>query len=164
MQCRKVRKDLTAYLDGELPARRQRRVAAHLAGCRGCRGEVRAFRAVMEAMQNLPEGPRDSLLTADTVLGRFAAREERDERVRGAESGRSSWLRPAWRPALALAGILCVVALWQAAPVLRELPVPTEEDLRIAEEVELYQEMEVIQALAVLEAFDDLRIMEEELG
>lgn len=52
LACRDVLADLSAYLDGELPAERVSRIQAHLAGCDWCErfgGEftdvVRAFRA-----------------------------------------------------------------------------------------------------------------------
>lgn len=53
MNCRSVRRRLSEYLDGELPAPRQAAIAAHLEVCAGCREEADDLRRAGEALKTL---------------------------------------------------------------------------------------------------------------
>jgi len=43
MRCKRIRRRLSAYLDGELPTERMGRIEAHLAACPSCQREVQAM-------------------------------------------------------------------------------------------------------------------------
>lgn len=88
MDCRQVQEMLSAYLDGELPARQQELVARHLAGCQACRREYQVWQQLWEALAAKPAAaPAD--LTA-RVLARLPGR------------------RPSWWQQMALAASLLV--------------------------------------------------------
>ena len=61
MSCTNYLNDLTAYLDGELDARRARKMESHLAECAGCAAEYRQSRAgdefVIAHAATLESGP-----------------------------------------------------------------------------------------------------------
>lgn len=54
---RRFREDLSAYLDGQLPEQRRRRLEEHLAGCPACERELDGLRSVIEAVKSLPQAP-----------------------------------------------------------------------------------------------------------
>jgi len=54
---RRFRDDLSAYLDGRLSERRQRRLEEHLAACPACERELNELRSVVEAVKSLPTVP-----------------------------------------------------------------------------------------------------------
>ncbi len=47
MNCRKVRRLLPLMAGGDLPARKERRLQAHLEGCALCRGELEEYRLAL---------------------------------------------------------------------------------------------------------------------
>jgi anti-sigma factor RsiW len=53
--CRKIRRRLSAYLDGELDAASAKSVAGHLHQCVACRQMVADFRGVDTLVRGLPE-------------------------------------------------------------------------------------------------------------
>jgi len=59
---------LSAYLDGELPAREEHAVEEHLAGCPGCRAELHGLRTVVDRLQGLQRA------TPPAALGSAVAR------------------------------------------------------------------------------------------
>lgn len=63
---RRIRRQLSPYLDGMLSARENRRLEAHLARCRACRDELAELQATIQALAELPlaETPRSFALTA----------------------------------------------------------------------------------------------------
>ncbi len=52
--CRRIREQLSRFLDRELDARAEVRIALHLLRCPGCRREERALAAVVAALHRLP--------------------------------------------------------------------------------------------------------------
>jgi hypothetical protein len=65
MTCRKVVKELTAYLAGELPERARSRVEAHLKHCALCAAELRALEQTDRLLDTLEEiEPRRDLVGA----------------------------------------------------------------------------------------------------
>lgn len=62
---RHPRGELSAYIDGQLPASRAGRIAAHLDSCAPCAEEVTALRALSTALRELPDvaAPRSFALT-----------------------------------------------------------------------------------------------------
>ncbi len=66
MKCKKVRKNLSAYADGELKPRPRDRIAAHIASCRECSAELsriqevaRAAKASVRSVVSAKEPPSD---------------------------------------------------------------------------------------------------------
>src|SRR5437870_11575032 len=49
-----VKKELSAYCNGELPAKESRRAAEHLIGCNRCRTEFEEIRLRVKLAQQLP--------------------------------------------------------------------------------------------------------------
>ena len=105
--CVRVRRRLSAYMDGDLDAGTARRVGAHLEGCRACAARLRSLRS---AVDMLAEAPR--LECRDLVSSRVGDRLEVETR----SAGLALILRPAWRarplilPSLIpAAAVLCVV-------------------------------------------------------
>jgi anti-sigma factor RsiW len=59
MNCNRIRRLLPPFLDGEMAGRAQVAVAAHLASCPACRGELEALRADLTFLRSSaePEAP-----------------------------------------------------------------------------------------------------------
>jgi hypothetical protein len=60
----KLRRDLTSYLNGELPAQRRAQIEGHLFDCPACRMRLESLRGVHRSLQHLPEV--DPKLNAET--------------------------------------------------------------------------------------------------
>ncbi len=69
---RRLRDQLSAYIDGELDASATERLEHHLAECGGCRQEMEQLRATVAALQELPavEPPRSFTLRPERVAAR----------------------------------------------------------------------------------------------
>jgi anti-sigma factor RsiW len=83
---------LSAFLDGELPARERAEVEAHLAGCESCAAFVAQLKAVDEAARSLPTEAPDGY--CDRLPARVRARIQERRKVGGS--------LPAWAWAAAL--------------------------------------------------------------
>jgi len=71
VKCSIARKWLWAYLEGAAPARVQRDIEAHVAGCPGCAGELAAVRALDQAVtQAVLDAPTPDL--TGTILAAVA--------------------------------------------------------------------------------------------
>jgi anti-sigma factor RsiW len=94
MRCGKAKRWISASLDGELDARRQRALTAHLSSCERCRAFAAGLDALGEALDASPvEDPRWGL--SDRVLARVA---DVERSPRPTVSTTPSWgrfLRPA---------------------------------------------------------------------
>ena len=80
---------MSAYLDGELPARPARRMEEHLTECVECRRLIAGLRLVVAALHLLPgpEGASDPARLAVAVRGRL----QRIRRRRGELNRRAPW-------------------------------------------------------------------------
>ena len=97
LPCSNIREDLTAWLDGELPAERRGEVAEHLRGCAECSGEQRALSRTWDLLDYV-----ESIRPLDEWTRRFRARVAEDR-------SRERWR---WgRMSLAAAAVLLVTAL-----------------------------------------------------
>ncbi len=69
---RRLRDQLSAYIDGELDASAAERLERHLAECGRCRQEMEQLRATVAALQELPavEPPRSFTLSPERVAPR----------------------------------------------------------------------------------------------
>jgi len=72
MDCKKAKRKLNRYLDGELPVRDRDHVEQHLRGCLSCRNELERLRGVAGAMATLPEPPEVPVGFAERVMNRAA--------------------------------------------------------------------------------------------
>jgi anti-sigma factor RsiW len=156
MSCARFRGDLSAWIDGELPAARASAVAAHVEGCAECRAHGDALRGVDRALGAipLPEVSPDAL----TVLRRRIAAEPQPRLARGA-TRRTPARR--WRYALgagAAAAAALVLYLVTATDLLDEA---TPEELSLAFDLDTVEDLEVIANLELLEA---LMALEEGSG
>jgi anti-sigma factor RsiW len=69
LACQELVELVTAYFDGSLSRRDQRRFRRHISGCDGCTAYVEQMRLVIEATgrlgeEDIPPEARDELLTA----------------------------------------------------------------------------------------------------
>jgi anti-sigma factor RsiW len=72
MECRKIQKYFSAYLDGELPGPQEELVSRHLAVCPLCRREYQAWQQLWDALAAGPVHAPDDLATR--VLARLPGR------------------------------------------------------------------------------------------
>jgi len=118
MDCREVRQQLSAYLDGELPPAAREGVEAHVAACRACRQELAALQATVRFVHALPR-----LTAPEGLEKRIAARLAEPAPV----VVRRTWLR-VLRPALIAAGIGVLVLVFSPDSQVGQAPrVPVEE-------------------------------------
>jgi hypothetical protein len=66
---RRLRGQLSVYIDGELRGAAAERLEKHLAGCEGCRLELEQLRATVAALHDLPEvqAPRSFTLSRESA-------------------------------------------------------------------------------------------------
>ena len=55
MRCQKVKRKLSAFLDGELSERKASRIAEHLSGCQHCQQEAAFLSSVWERLEEMRE-------------------------------------------------------------------------------------------------------------
>lgn len=139
MSCAAYATDLSAWIDGELPAPRAADVAAHVAACAVCRARVDELHRADAALRAIPlrEMPSDALAE---VLRRAAGESDR------APAPRARLLRWVAAPAAAAAGIAIYLAT-RPDPLDAVPP----EDLAVAIDLDTVEDLEVIANLEVLE-------------
>ena len=111
--CDEVRDWLSAYLDGELTARRREAVEAHLAGCDACRRELASLRQVSACLQAWPAPEPASDLSA-RFTERLAAR--------AAQQDRRPWFAGPWPRAAAATALAACLLLVVFINQLKETP------------------------------------------
>ena len=152
MRCERVKKNLTAFLDGELPEKLQEGVENHLADCVSCQQEKRDLERVQQTLERLEVPTLESKVSPEMILemarSRALAAREQGSRTR---HQRLVPVPQRWKPALALATVLVAVGIWKAFPFFRALPLPTAQEIYVAERIELFDNLELIQNLSVLE-------------
>jgi len=67
MDCREMREQFSAYLDGELSEQEHALVSAHLERCSACRQELDALRQTVELMRKVPRAKAPPFLAERTV-------------------------------------------------------------------------------------------------
>ncbi len=72
MDCKKAKRKLNRYVDGELPVRDRDHVEQHLAECPACRRELERLRGTVAVMEMLPEPPELPVGLAERVMNRAA--------------------------------------------------------------------------------------------
>lgn len=100
MFCWRSRKQLSAYIDGELRPARARALARHLAECAGCAARERELRRVWDGLGALAEAE----VAAGDLWSAIERRLARESRV-PAPQVRHRWLVPAAVAASAMLGV-----------------------------------------------------------
>jgi anti-sigma factor RsiW len=150
MSCR-YEEDLTAYLDGELPAQSRNALEAHLGSCASCPRALNLLRRTMEVVASIrvPEVQISPALRR-AVLQRVAE-QTLAEKLR-------AWLSPrVWIPSAGLAA----VALLAVVAANRGFTAADPDDEELAQ-YELAANLEVVEDLDVLglETEEDLEVLE----
>jgi hypothetical protein len=126
MNCKKLQKLLSAYMDGELAKFEQDEVFAHLAGCPACQERLDHYKRIEIAYRTLdkPEVPADFL---QQVKARIASGTEKPDRE--PVLGRALWdalFRPAYAKVplgLAVVAAVIVMAVMLLRPISGPAPV-----------------------------------------
>ncbi len=153
IRCKAAHADLTAWLDGELPAGRAQRVARHVDSCAVCAAEAGTLRASVAEQREVLHAQLGAVaVDLDAMWHRLRPRLVETERVVSEPSG---WL---WRPTLVLAASCLVVMLGVTAVGgpdtvlisvgLEAPPAP------LVRKPDLFKEYAVIEKLDVLERFE----------
>ena len=115
MTCRSFQKDLSSYLDGELPGARSARLEAHLRVCHHCQKEMAALRGINDHIRAASRHLRVSQDFDQRVLrtvGYYRVTTARRER------------RPLTKPLVVLALILLALFGLIRQYLTRNLPLP----------------------------------------
>jgi len=159
-----ARKNLTAYLDGELGGRAVEPLKAHLDDCPECRkvaAELKATSGILCGLNELEPSPGfDATFWArikEEKIRKEAQETEREER-------RRAWLGildvPALRPALATAAVILVaVGLIYSRAGRDERSAqnglePSFQEIQMALEIDMLRDMEMLRNLDLLEDFE----------
>jgi anti-sigma factor RsiW len=139
--------DLTAYVDGELPAARRGEVEAHLGGCADCRATEALLRRTLEPLATLPEFVPSASMRREVLAKVDALPPTLRERLR-------ALLRPGVLvPAAAVAGAaLLALNLGGGEP---SLEVTDPGVLELAANLDLVEDYEVVG----LESIDDMEVV-----
>ncbi len=81
--CEELLEELSAYLDGTLPAEHAARLTRHLESCAACRARLQGERALVERLRKVRRGPAPAELRRHIV-------EDLQEQDRRDESGDAS--------------------------------------------------------------------------
>jgi anti-sigma factor RsiW len=143
-----VQEDLTALLDGALPASRQAEVEAHLAGCPACRAERDRLSRALAALSELPAPPAP----APGFEQRFYARLAREAPRRrtlldGLRARPLRWLAPA-------AGVAAALAVVGIAERSRERA-----DLELAGHLDLLENYVEVASLDLVHTPEDVDVV-----
>ena len=153
MNCREVKPELVAYLDGELQDSVRSQVEAHLEDCADCRAERDALAVTLKSVAGLP-ATRPSSNLVEQFWARF-----REAKQKGFKAGLLSlfkWPRPVWVGAAATACLLAAVLL--ALP--KDRPADPA-DQTIASHMDLFADYETIKNLDILEDLEYIEALDE---
>lgn len=152
--CRVVDRNLTAWADGELAARAQRRVSRHLDTCAACATQARELQRAVQFQRQALRSLQQSTEPPDEALWRAVLRARQAESPRRAAAG-WAWLRPlaigcavTMFSLVAFVGaaggpqaVLVPLGIKQPPPVVSRAPA-------------LFKEYQVIEKLEMLEHFE----------
>ena len=132
MNCEKVRADLTALWDNELPESTGRRMRGHLVGCPGCRAAWDAIHGLHQALrqESLPPVPQD-------LAARISAAGCRRIKEREA-APRRRFAFPMVRPAFALKAVALAALLALGFLMGASSPPPAVASNRPADNLEIF--------------------------
>ena len=136
MKCNRVRKDLSAYIDGELSSRRRAAIENHLAECPDCKQYKESLSRIVESVREIDRIEPSAQFWSATM---------RRIRTLVKLPGPMPVVAPRLAPALVacVAVALCFVAGWIVLSVDRAAPGPTDEEMftRVAIVAELAELM-----------------------
>lgn len=167
--CTRVREELLALVEGELPARQAREADEHIARCLECASASRELRDTLASLRSLP-APRlpDTVLTEIRIsVRRRIAREAPLPLPLHHRVAAWLWNHAALRPVPALSaavvlGLLLAVGLARGprAPQLSPTPevVAVGDALPIAQNLDVLEQFELLVDLDLLEQLPMLRV------
>jgi anti-sigma factor RsiW len=153
--CDSVRKELTAWVDGELSPRREEQVRRHLRSCPVCGAEAKAMRTAVEQQQ---QGLRRLDVAGDTdVPALYESLRRRLAQTRPRPPWWTLHLNPGRVVSAVAVAAAALTLAWMAGgtdailiPLGLETPPPA-----LAGQAELFKDYAVIQHLEVLESLDE---------
>jgi len=156
--CRVVQKNLTAWIDGELPRRRGERMQRHVATCAQCAGEAEGLRAAIGAQRRAfatVTAVSDIAPGAQWLQLQSAMRRAEPERVPIWGWVRSWVLHPLPLTGAAVAAAVLLLFLMAGGPAAVLIPLGVESPpVAVKANPELFRNYPLIQHLDVLENFD----------
>ena len=153
MNCKEVKPELVAYLDGELQDSVRSQVEAHLENCAACQAERDQLASTLKSVEGLP-ATQPSANLAEQFWTRF--QETKDQGLKAGLLSLFKWPRTVWVGAAATACLLAVVLLM----LPKDSPVEkTEAD--IASHMDLFADYETIKHLDILEDLEYIEALDE---
>jgi len=149
MKCRQCKKDLSVWLDGELPEPTAAEVQAHVESCPRCAAARDQLLVLSETMEQLPQLQASAGFDA-AFRKKLQDARRRERLAAGQEPRRRFWRLPVLVGAAATVCGAAVVLLLVRAPGLPADPSAME----LANHLELLQNYDVISNLDALENFE----------
>lgn len=156
MNCRKVKALLVPFLEGDLPAKQQEEVEAHLSSCEHCRRERELFNQSWQMLDNYVTPKLKDDFTP-SLMRRIRSEQTKTEKVR-------NWFpRFTLQPLVPVFTIVLIAALtfllfWKG-PLPKDMPVKPMPDDRLAESVPAEPE-NVVTQMSDEEIISNLDILE----
>jgi anti-sigma factor RsiW len=155
--------ELTAYLDGALPAADAAAIEAHLAACPACREERDRLASAIALLERLPAPPDASPGFEQRFYARLAA-----EQAKGG-APRRLLDRVAWRwlgPGFAAAAAAAALVVYTGDRRHRHEDLFLAERLAFAQHLDLLESYEAVQSVGAIEGAEDVLVVEhlDELG
>jgi len=149
--------ELTALVDGALPADRAAEVLRHVEACAACRIERDRLASAVAALRRLPPAPEPSPLFATRLAARLArlAPDERPRPARGFRLG-------AWGDLSSLRWKLAVpaaAAVLAAGIVVSAVRLHRAEEKAVAENLDLLLDYEAVSSLGDVNSADDAAVV-----
>jgi anti-sigma factor RsiW len=154
--CKKIQKDLTAYLDGELVEQQALVVSGHLAACASCRQEIAALHESMALILEWKDIEPSATFDRD-FWKRLAAYEERKGRKPGIFSLVWSLLTANYIATPLAFALLLLITFFQSK---------TSQELALQEKymimhTDLFLNMDAIDKKEALENFEVIEVLDE---
>lgn len=156
--CQAVQRNLTAWVDGALPAKREDQIRQHVTTCARCRAEAESIRAAVEAQQRTLSR---AISVGDVDPELLWMRLQRTRASSAATNAQRWWSAPwgwAFRPVAVLGAALTVAAIvlfWVGGPAEVLIPLGVESPpVAVSRQPEMFTDYPLIQHLDALEHFD----------
>ena len=139
---------LSAFMDEQLPDLQAEDLRAHMRECESCKKEMEALRATDALLRSLPD------IEPSADFDRVFRKRLIEEDQRKVRWSLSSFLFRGWRPALAGAASVLLVAGYFL--LQGDRTVLTTEEVLIVENMELLKDFEIVHNLDLLENWDEI--------